>query len=429
MVVPARLRPEGWPKSIRLPEYEPKLGSLDDPRFLQRVRADARRLNERLDQRRRQQELRSYPDRSLPALAEKYLSSPDYLKLSESRKYRNKRNIRRIIEWSSSRGHPGVETITRDLIDDHLSRYAIGSAVRYDMRAAWSILFSYAVSIRWVAQRPIRGNWFTPQPEKVRLWTDEDAALYATAARKMRQPGLAALIISMLWIGQRLGDMRQAKWGSNFTGDRLIVKQSKTQKPVNIPIPNFLRELWNEVRLEGSAFLFNDADTGTGFTVAHLHQRFDEVRHHLSEDGEEKFLLRGLRHSCVCRMMAAGVPTESIAAVTGHSIKTAHAILERYYVDRTGLAHKAMMDVFKAKGHAPEDFGHVSPTPAWSAEDERRRLYTRPEFTLANFERLYAAMTGQHRHGYTNWLAALPLFGDADANAESESLSDELVNA
>ena len=404
MVVPARLRPEGWPSCIRLPEIGGKTGTLDDPKFKNRILKDVQRLNSCLDERRNLEMLRLAPDKSLPKLAEIYFNRDRYLQLSESRQYRNRRSVMKILEWSASRGHPDVPSLTALDVDDFLSNYARCSATRFDMRSVWNVLFAAAIYAGWVKDSPMpRGNWETPKPVQLRVWKQEDVDRYAAMARQMGQPGLAAMMITIMKIGQRMGDMRTAQWGREYFGDRFVIKQSKTGQLVNIPIPAPLREELASVRLNSSPYVFNDFDKRSGFTDSRLTQRFMEIRHALTVEGEQVLQLRGLRHACVCSLMEAGLHTAQIAGITGHRLARVHSILERYYPDRWGMAESGMRRAFAASGYDPEAFGEVRPMTAldWDGDPKRMARHVVPEYTEANVERLLAVQSGQHRLKHT----------------------------
>jgi hypothetical protein len=398
--VPERLRPAGWPPTIALPEIGHQHGSLADPRFHRRVVADAVRLNARLDQRREREALASMPDRSIPVLAELYFRWDRYQTLGKARKEKNRENVRRIIEWSASRGHPPVDTIRPVDVDDFLSNFDDRPSTKFDMRSTWNMLFATAVEYAsWIPKSPLpKGKWIRLEPKPVRLWTMEDVEQYAAMAKQVGQPGLGAMIVTMMHIGQRLGDMRGARWGRNYFGDRFVIRQSKTKAIVNIPVPQDIRDLIESVRVPGSDFVFTDADTGTGFTGPNLMFRFMEIRHALSTDGDQLLYLRALRHSCVVRLFSNGLPVNQIASITGHLLARVHIILERYCPDRWGQAEEGMRRAFMQE-HPDREFGDLAPFRArdFVGDADRPTEYRAPEFTERNFERLYAARTGQHR--------------------------------
>lgn len=419
LVVPEGNRPEGWPAEIRVPELGSRTGYLTDPDYRARVLQDVHRLQDRLESRLEVDSYRNTPVKNLPKLAEIYYSRDVYTDLSESRIYKNRLNVEKILAWSSAREHPLVSTLTAMDVDDFQSIYAKSESTRYDMRSTWNMLFDTAIYAGWISLSPMRkGKWKTPKPKQSAVWTDEAVERHSAMARQMGQPGLAAMIVTMMEIGQRLGDMRTAKWGDEFIGDRFIIKQSKTSKNVNIPVPQKIRDLLQAVRVEGSPFVFNDFDTASGFSVSSLGQRFREVRRAVLKPGDDLLQLRGLRHACVCRLMGAGLPIAQIAAITGHLLGRVHYILERYFPDREGMAERGMRRVFEVTGAEGDVFGDVKPMLGSDREGAAHSVarYKEPVLTEANFERIFATATGQHRHRY-----ALPgrlLWGDGDMYEE-----------
>lgn len=425
MVVPARLRPPKWPRSIRLPQVGTRTGSLSDPRFRARVHADAQRLNRRLDLERALAFSAASADRSLARLADLYFSSAKYRQLSDSRKYRNRRSVLQILEWSSSRGNPKVTELVQGDVDEFLDRFELGSATRFDMRSVWNVLFWIAHRHRWIQESPLeRGNWDTPVPAPVRIWQKDDVARYVAMSDLRGYPTLGVMIALMFETGQRCGDVRKLEWGRDYNGQWLNFKQSKTNKHVNIPIPEWLRQRIAAVRLDGSDFLFNHPRTGKGFSAAQLEYAFSDVRDSCAQDGEEKLLIRSLRHSCVCKLFSSGLPITEIAGITGHLLARVHTILERYFPDRAGAGANGMVRAFEADGHDPAAFGSLdAPKPKdWTEQSSRRKKYISPQLTERNFHRMIAAKTGQDASGLVRYPAQL--FG-RDAPLDSGPLIEE----
>lgn len=417
MVVPPRLRPIGWPASIRLPQVGEFRGRLADPRFLARVVADAQHLNRRLDVRRLQDASAAANDRSMQTLAEKYFAWERFKRLSASRQYRNRRNVLNIVEWARARGNPDVTTLTRADVHDHLDQYPLDSATRFDLRSLWNMLFRTAIHQNWIQESPLeRGDWNTPEPQPVRVWTTADVTAFSAMAARMGHPALGAMIELMFAVGQRPGDMRALRWGRDYNGQRMRFRQSKTRSAVNIPVDARLRKVIESVRVAGSEYLFSDSDTGGPFTAAKLSQQFTEVRHALTQDGEEKLLLRTLRHSCVCNLFKCGLNINEIAGITGHLLARVHHILERYFPDRYGAAASGMRKAFLAQGGRADEFGDMDEVVPldWAEDEKRRATYIMPRMTERNFERQLAAKTGQNLRTFSYPPGLIDSLGQSD---------------
>jgi hypothetical protein len=404
MSVPSHLRPAGWLETIVLPEEGSCYGRLDEPKFLKRVRKDAMRLNERLDARREEERIyQTDPRRNARALAEIYLRTHRYRELSAPRLYRNKRDAMIFVQWVERRGDPDFVTLMKPDFEDFLSIYNDRPATKIELRSLLNILCTEAIEAGWRSDNPVRKlSWRAPTPkEQVVLWDEKSVAIYGQMARQMGQPGLAALIEVGFHVGQRVGDLREAKHRVNFSGTHFRMKQSKTGETVNVPLQRRLCELIKSVQLEGSSYLFNDGDTGQGFTAQNLSLRFAEVRHALTQAGAPKLLLRTLRHSLICQMVIAQVQPLQIAAVTGHRLGRVQRIIERYAVDQYGFGAAAMKQLNRSKGGSDDDFDEADPEfRDWDADGAPKSVYSPPPEDPARPARWLGAAIGQHRNKY-----------------------------
>lgn len=371
-VVPVDLRPAGWPASISLPELGPRLGDFADPAFAQAIRVDAERLRERLEARRRRDELSETELYNLPELARIYFQTGRFRKLSAYRRRKNTKSVELILLWSAARGHPDVRTLTEMDVDDFLDRFLGLPAKRLDLRAMWSALFGTARYAGWIHQSPLkRGDWGRPPPKATMLWSAEDVERFSQEACRQGQPGLAGLIRLLFESGQRVGDLRRAEWDKHVLNGTLIIKQSKTGRVVRIPLAQQLIATLSSIRKEASPLLFHDEATGRPFTELTLHQAFAKVREALLRPGDPHLLLKALRHSCVRRLFDTGASVPEIAGVTGHKLNRIHEILECYTPDRHGMAEASIKKAHIARGGSERDFDHVGPMPLIDAYGRR----------------------------------------------------------
>jgi integrase len=294
-----------------------------------------------------------------------------------------------------------------------------------DARSAWNILCTEAIGLGWRLDNPAGLiPWTAPKPKATRLWKPEHVRAYAAMATQMRQPGLAALITTQFECGQRLGDLRKAKHGQHFNGERLTMHQSKTGEMVNVPLPSWLCRMIEEARVPGSDYLFNDFDVGGPFNDSRLFLRFEEVRVAVTRSGSPYLVLQTLRHSAVCDMISAEVGLAQIASVTGHTFATVHHIMKRYALDRDRFADEAMMKRNRARGGSDADFTRRAPIQNQDglAREQGRSTRTGPRFDEERPGRYLPAALGQHRHG---WRLSEELLGWGEqALQESEEMED-----
>lgn len=411
MSVPSALRPSGWPATITLPQEGAKVGSLKNPKFLARVQKAAHTLNTRLDARRDfDKTYQSQGKKNTRAVAEIYFRTKRFRDLSPSRQYRNRRDSKIVIDWAERRGDPDFANFVKADFEDLLANYDDREFAQLDIRSILNVLCKEAVTANFRADNPVESiKWTAPEPvEEIVLWKLPAVEAYAAMARQMGQPGLAALMQVGIVVGQRLGDLRTAKHGVNYRGGRFQVVQSKTGEKVSIPLNAKLKALIDEARVEGSPFLFNDGDTGTGYTASRLSARFTEVRDAMSKEGDPKMVLRSLRHSVVCVMVDNKVPLRNIAAVTGHRLGRVNRIIERYAIDTDGFADEAMKIVNRGAGGEDSDFDATDFGADRDWEGGSKATYKRPRISEDRPGRYLGALLGQHRLKHvapTNWPA------------------------
>lgn len=356
--VPPHRRPHGWPESIRLPEFGNPIGCLKNYEFRKRVAVDAERLNRSLDQAAKAQAFGDqFEKKRLPELAEFYLNHPLFLQKNGLRSQaRNRRNLGMILEWSESRGHPDYADIKPSHVAVMLQAFDDRQGQRVALRSVWSSLGRVG-KLEWGIESPVKDfDWESPRPAAIHLWFADDVARYAAKAYEMGHDGLAALIQVQFFIGQRLEDAITCQHGIQYDGSEIGVRQGKTDEIISVPLPKHLRDVIENARLEGVSTLFPDTTAGNAFTVNRVGQRLIEVRHALLNIGDPIHTLNTLRHSACCEMARRGLTDIEIASRSGHRIDRVSQILERYILDRQGLARGAAVKQHIASGGSASDF-------------------------------------------------------------------------
>lgn len=380
LVVPARHRTANWPKSVRLPEYGDAKGTLEDFRFKRAVITDAARLYSHLQEERRLETRRSkLTHRGLPELAEIYLNSDEYrLKCNHWGQYRNRRILTIILEWSESRGHPEFSEIKKSDINSQLRAFDDRPSDRLSMRCMWNKLCRIAMDEFGRLDNPChKMSWDRPTPAAIHIWYPETVERYAKAAIDMGQPGLAAFLRVQFFIGQRSTDARLCQHDLNYAKGQIGVKQGKTGKIVGIPLPVALRDEIASVRLNSSTYLFNDFEKMAPFDEGGIKNMLARIRDRILEVGEPVHDARTLRHSAACEMARLGLNDVKIASRTGHALKTIDEILDRYMVDRQGVARQAAIEQHIASGGSEEDFEPASMTQVkdWAGDESKLKFH------------------------------------------------------
>lgn len=391
-VLPPDERPSAWPESISLPELGPWLGSLENPDFVRAIKKDADGLRARLERRRKQEAMSESQLHNLPELARIYFRHSNYRDLSLARQKKNARSVDLILKWSAARGDPDVRSLNEMDVDDFLDRFNDEPFKRLDLRATWSALFRIARYAGWITASPLeRGRWTRPETVKPLLWSTDDVNRYAKEASDQGQPGLAALIHLLFVTGQRIGDLRTARWDDHLKGGRLYIKQNKTQAAVRVPIAGPYLAMLEAVRKPGSPYLFHDEKNGKPFTEIGLSLAFRSVRDELSRPGDRHLLLRAMRHSCITDLFSTGASVPDVASVTGHKLSRIHEVLECYVPDRHGMAEASVKRAHVARGGSQSDFDHMEDSQVvdtWGGRDPKT-VYNDPA------QRKLARLTGE----------------------------------
>lgn len=177
------------------------------------------------------------------------------------------------------------------------------------------------------------------QPDRTdHIWQDADVqAFLAKAGPQLRLPFLLAL-----WTGQRRGDVLRMPWGA-YDGTTIRLTQSKGKRRVIVPVGADLRDTLDTTKRRATVICVTSRGTrwtGSGFSAS--------FRKACEAAGIEGLTFHDLRGTAVTRLASAGCTVPEIATITGHSLKTVEAMLDRHYLSRdAGLAESAIAKLEK----------------------------------------------------------------------------------
>lgn len=170
------------------------------------------------------------------------------------------------------------------------------------------------------------------------VWQEADVqAFLAKAGPHLRLPFLLAL-----WTGQRRGDVLRMPWGA-YDGASIRLTQSKGKRRVVVPLTAELRAVLDATKRKAAVICVTSRGTrwtGYGFSAS--------FRKACTAAGIEGLTFHDLRGTAVTRLAAAGCTVPEIATITGHSLKTVEAMLDRHYLSRSvGMAESAIAKLEK----------------------------------------------------------------------------------
>lgn len=204
-------------------------------------------------------------------------------------------------------------------------------------------------------QNPARHLSIPSLAKKGRLWTPAAVAAFVAMADAMGRHSLGTAAVLNEWLGQREGDLIRLGWSAYKDGALRLV-QNKTGAEVELPVdlvPSLFARLeaerarqrtWSVQPMTVIAF----EPTRQPYNEHTFRHEFAAVRAAAVKGDPDKGLLpcpdldgmlfMHFRHTAVTRMAEAGVSVPGIAGVTGHSMATAQAIIDRYLVRTRQLA-------------------------------------------------------------------------------------------
>lgn len=140
-------------------------------------------------------------------------------------------------------------------------------------------------------------------------WPDDLVA----AARATATDRTALLFELLLGTGQRIGDVLKMRW-SEFDGEAINVRQSKTKTNLWIPAPETLLMVLTGAPRRSVFILTNHAGTGP-WSYRGAHDAMMKLRRKI---GAEAYDIHSLRYTATAELARVGLDDEQIMSITGH---------------------------------------------------------------------------------------------------------------
>jgi hypothetical protein len=367
------LRAEGW-KMERIPAEEIRNACGDEGELRAEAFKRAEQLNAEVDRWRqglapvasaaveRPSDAQIKP-RSMAALIREYKRSRFFTDRAPATQASYRLNCNIIETWA---GDMPVAAIGPARVQKlYESLYATTPAKANHVVAVLRILLQHAVRVEWVRQNAAEKPGMVGQPFAGMLWPLDAVSLLVEQADRMGWHSIGTAIVVNYWLGQREADILNLV-DSSYRDGRFFIEQEKTGATIAVPHSPWVagrveaerarRDARKVVMLEAR----NDRPiilcetTGEPWKASHFRHTFARIRTAAAlewsaftlADGAEILLTdldyRHLRHTAVTELAIAGCTIPEIAAITGHTIKSVHAILQRYLVMSSALADTAM---------------------------------------------------------------------------------------
>ncbi len=336
--VPKKLRPEGWPATVRLPiKSEERVGGRAE---MLAVIRDGDKLNRKLDEERdmaRRGVTRGPAEGTLPWLNTSYQTDPDvdFRALAKRTKESYDQAARKILLWSEKIDppHPHVAQLDWPFIKQFLDVFSDRPHTKRIVRAYLKLLLDHAVDKGVLRENPIPLNRRTRRKNKNQrtlvVWSD---ALVQSAVDLCDQAGApsmgTAILIGfdlMQYPDQIIG-MRRHQDYLPETGE-FQFERNKTGVPVRVNASRRVRARLSKSR---TLYLVVNEETGQPWRRRAFNDRFRAI---MDSDERTKGVQFGwLRHSGVIESDQAGLTEKQIADIGGwKSTQSVKNILDSHY--------------------------------------------------------------------------------------------------
>ena len=171
-----------------------------------------------------------------------------------------------------------------------------------------------------------------------KIWLPEHVDAFMKAAPVEMQ---RALILA-LHTGQRQGDLLRLTW-TNYDGKRIALRQGKSgfQRQVEIPCTEALKRMLDG--MERTSPMILTGSRGMPLKKRNFAKRWEDVCTKAEIEGLHFHDLRG---TAVTMLSEAQCTPQMIATITGHSLKSVTAILDKY-LSRTRHLSEAAITLFQ----------------------------------------------------------------------------------
>lgn len=166
------------------------------------------------------------------------------------------------------------------------------------------------------------------------FYTDEDEAQMVAACYRLGLPVLADFITFGVETGLRRAEMLKLKVEDCAERTiRLHDGETKNDSGRVVPTTDLAEAVIQKARDRGCKRVFED------LTVAILRTMWDSLRTHLGKDGDPKYIVHVLRHTCATRLAKKGATAPQIKEWMGHkAIQTTMIYIHLVGTDLHGVA-------------------------------------------------------------------------------------------
>jgi integrase len=209
--------------------------------------------------------------------------------------------------------------------------------------------YAFTVLMRLISWARERGLTTYRPPSRIKPLYESDRSEkiwmpeHVTAFRAVASERLWQALVLAIETGQRQGDLIRLPW-SAYDGQWIRLRQSKGGQRVQVPVTQDLKAILDAMPRSSPVILTSSA--GRPWTSDGLRTSWHRASR---AAGLVDLTFHDLRGTAVTRLAEAGCTEAEIASITGHSVKSVGAILDRYLARTKGLALSAIEKLEKSK--------------------------------------------------------------------------------
>jgi integrase len=168
------------------------------------------------------------------------------------------------------------------------------------------------------------------------IWLPE----HIEAFMKVAPVEMQRALLLALHTGQRQGDLRKLVW-TNYDGKAISLRQNKGSQRVTVACTATLKRMLDAMPRTSAVVLATK--TGRPWSERYFKAQWEAAS---KAAGIEGLHFHDLRGTAITMLAQASCTVPEIAAITGHSLKSVHSILEKYLA-RTGALASAGIEKFE----------------------------------------------------------------------------------
>lgn len=170
-----------------------------------------------------------------------------------------------------------------------------------------------------------------------KIWLPEHVAAFMQVANDEMKLAMAIA----LHTGQRQADIRKMAW-SQYDGRAIRLRQGKTGREVVVPCTAALKATLDGVKRRGALILLTK--TERAFQKRYFAEQWDIAAKEAAkiEPGIADLHFHDIRGTTVTMLFEAGCSVAEVASITGHTLRRAQEILDRYLSRTSVMATNAI---------------------------------------------------------------------------------------